>query len=189
MNKKKLKASDILGIKDPSQILHYVREWSSSLTEKEHIIKSVVQEVHQNLEIRLGKIIYKLLTYQSPKGATSKEVGKTLEEIWGAIGKLGFQQKYRLIKPILEKWQQSDPKVTEITNINEVRRQCAHLKNKDKIQYKGHKIFSDPEGIARIFLDAWGIGKGLDDLWELIDDQHARIEKGMRIAIKAKGPF
>jgi hypothetical protein len=189
MNKNKFKPSDFLGIKDPSQILHYVRKWSSSLNEKEHIIKSVVQEIHQNLEIKLDRILYKLLTYQTPKGTSGKDVDETNEEIWEEIGKLGFEQKYRLLNPILKKWKQVRPEITEISNINVIRRQCTHLKNKDKIQYKGLKIFSDPEGIAMLFVDAWGIGKGLDDLWEWIDDQHARIEKGMRIAFKAKGAF
>ena len=186
--KKIFKASDLLGIKDPEAILHYVQEWSSSLTKEEHIIKSVVQEIHQNLEIKLDRILHKLLTYTTPKGTTSKEIGETEEKIWEEIGKIGFEQKYRLFKPILQKWRQT-PKLTEISNINNIRRQCTHLKNKNKIQYKGHKIFSDPEGIAQLFVDAWVIGTGLDDVLEWIDDQHARIEKGMKIAIKTIGDF
>ena len=189
MKKKTFEASEILGIKDPQLILDYVQQWSSSLTRKEHITKSVVQEIHQNLELKLDRILFKLLTYQTPKGIKAKEVDYVQEGIWEEIGKMTFEQKYRLLKPMFKKWRQKDPEILEVANINAVRRQCAHLKDKNKIQYKGFKIFTNPEGIARLFLDAWGIGKGLDDFWEYIDDQHARIEKGMRIAFKAKGAF
>ena len=99
---------------------------------------------------------------------------------------MAFEQKNRLLKLILKKWAQTNPELIEISNINVIRRQCTHLKKKDKIQYEGHKIFDDPEGIAMLFVDAWGIGEGLDELWEWIDDQHARIEKGMKIAYEAE---
>jgi len=186
MNEKKFKASDLIGIKDPSQILHYVRKWSSALTEEEHIIKSVTQEIHQNLEIKLDRILHELLTYLTPKGTTDADIDEAKEEIWREVGNMGFEQKYRLLKPILKKWSQVRPEVIEINNINVIRRQCTHLKEKDNIQYKGHKIFGDPEGIAMLFVDAWAIGKGLDDLWEWIDDQRARLEKRMSLPTEGK---
>ena len=188
MNNKEFKASEILGIKDPSTILNYVRDWSSNLSEKEHIIKSVVQEIHQNCETRLDRIIYKLLTYCTPKGTTDTEIEKTEEDMWKEIGKMGFEQKYRLLKPILQNWKQVNPEV-EVANINGIRRACTHMKDKnkkDKIQYKGHKIFSDPEGIANLFFDSWAIGKGLDKIWQWVADQHAYIDKGVKFAREQK---
>ena len=104
MEKKEFKASDLLGIKDPSQILHYVRQWSSALTEEEHTARSVVQEIHQNLEIRLDRILYKLLTYRTPKGTTDADIDEAKQEIWKEIGSMGFEQKHRLLIGRLQ-WQ------------------------------------------------------------------------------------
>ena len=73
--------------------------------------------------------------------------------------------------------------------INEVRRKCAHLKGKDNVEYKGYKIFANHEGLAQLFLDAWAINRGLNDLWEWIDDKHARNEKAMEYALKNRGQF
>ena len=133
MNNKEFKASEILGIKDPSTILNYVRDWSSNLSEKEHIIKSVVQEIHQNCETRLDRIIYKLLTYCTPKGTTDTEIEKTEEDMWKEIGKMGFEQKYRLLKPILQNW-------TILQNFHSVlslrQVQDQHLKLQKQIQIK-----------------------------------------------------
>ena len=93
------KASEILNIEDPKQILHYVREWTSVLSEKEHVVKSVVQEIHQNCEIKLDRIIYKLLAHCTPKGSTDEEIDEVKNELWDQIGKMGFIQKYRLLNP------------------------------------------------------------------------------------------
>ncbi|MBU0503897.1 MAG: hypothetical protein ABH882_06825 [Candidatus Omnitrophota bacterium] len=184
---KRPKASEILNIDDPNAVLHYVRSWSSELSEKEHVIKSVILEIHHNSEVILDKILYKLLTYGTPKGTTSKDVDEVEKEIWEAIGSINFEQKFRLLKPILKKWKQARPEVSEIKIINDIRRQCAHLKNKNKIKYKGYAIFSEPEGLAVFFLDSWGINKGLQDLWEWIDDYHARNEKALKFAYKKGG--
>ena len=113
-----IKPSEILGIKDPKEVLYYVRQWTSDISGKEHIIKSVVQEIHQNCEIKLDRIIYKLLIYCTPQGDTEEEIDKTKNEVWSQIGRIGFEQKYRLLKPILKNWKQQDPLVIVLCKIN-----------------------------------------------------------------------
>jgi hypothetical protein len=177
---KNFKASETLGIENPEKILHQVREWSSKLSKDDHIIKSVVQEIHQNCEIRLDRILNLLLTYCIPMGSGDDEILKTEEDIWDQIGKMNFMQKYIILKPILKNWQDARPEISYLGEINEIRRRCTHLKDMDKIIYRGYNIFSEHEGIARLYLDAWGANKGLDDLWEWIDGQHHRLEKNFK---------
>lgn len=168
--------SSFLHIKNKEEILKEILKLSTDLTEKELITKSLVQEIHQNIEVKLDRVIYKLLMYQTPKGTTKGDIEEVKNELWEEIGKMGFEQKHRLLKPILKKWSQARSEVAEIMKINDIRRQCTHMRDKGKIQYKGYVMFSDPEGIAMLYIDSWAIGRGLDDLWHWIDDQHCIIK-------------
>ncbi len=185
---KKYKPSEILGIKEPNEILECVRSWSSNLSRKEHLIKSAILEIHQNCELRLDRIINKLLTYNAPLGFTDAEVEASKKEIWDEIGRMSFQAKAKLLKPILKSWKQTNPSLIEINGINDIRNACAHMtrKDKSKIDYKGYKLFEDDEGIARLFLDGWGITQGLDKMWEFIDDNHSRAERAIKFAWSKK---
>ena len=181
---KKYKPSEVLGIKEPGEILESVRSWSSNLSKKEHLIKSAVLEIHQNCELRLDRIINKLLTYNAPLGFADKEIEVSKNEIWNEIGRMSFLVKVKLLRPMLKAWKQTNPSLTEINEINEVRNACAHMtrKDKSKVVYKGYKLFEDDEGIARLFLDGWGINQGLDSMWELIDENHGRAERAIKFA-------
>ncbi|MGB3241322.1 MAG: hypothetical protein WBB66_00510, partial [Candidatus Omnitrophota bacterium] len=101
--------------------------------------------------------------------------------------KIVFVDKYRLLKPILKNWQNVRPEMEDLMKINDVRRECTHLKDKNRIDYKGHKIFSDPEGIAQLFVDAWGTGKALNDLGAWIEDQQIYRDKALEFARENKG--
>ncbi|MGB2600185.1 MAG: hypothetical protein WBC99_07065, partial [Candidatus Omnitrophota bacterium] len=125
--------------------------------------------------------------YCTPKGETKEELDQVEEDLWKQVGKIGFVDKYRLLKPILKNWQNVRPEMEDLMKINDVRRECTHLKDKNRIDYKGHKIFSDPEGIAQLFVDAWGTGKALNDLGAWIEDQQIYRDKALEFARENKG--
>jgi len=177
---------NLLGIKNPEDVATAVRQWASNLSDQEHMIRSTIQEIHLNVERRLKYILYEqmkplIFWNNADDGEDGKR--KKFEKLERTIYKMGFQQVHRLLEPCLSTFPADE--LGDINAINEVRNQSTHA-NIDKVDFKGGNPFKTPETLARLFLDAWAVGKQLDSFHERMIDDPLESHKALYKAYKEK---
>jgi hypothetical protein len=163
---------DLVGFSSPQQAYKRIKEWVSSLSDDEHLIRSTIFDIHAGIELELRQIMYhylKALVFQTDDEKENEAAMKPFEKM---IERLSFGDMYRILKPILESW--AYPDLQSIGPINELRNQVAHRAAVDEIRYKGRNPFRDADAFAQVFFEAWAVRQKLTKFFErAIEDPRA----------------
>ena len=174
MSKKENKYMDLLNIEKEEEVHEEIKKLSSNLSDKDHLIRSSILEMHAAVEIELRRIFYHTF-YEHLFLTNDEEQNKKIEtEFSKAISKLSFMEMWRVLKPAMVSWY---PDFESIEDINGVRNQATHA-NISKVNYKNRNPFSDPDCLAQIYLDVWAIKQVIPKyFWNTIEKPRDRLKK------------
>jgi len=168
----------MVGFKTPEEAYLVIREWVSSLSKEDHVVRSTIFDIHAAIELELRRIMYhhnkSLLFLTGKKDVDALVLGdyeKTIDD-------LSFRDMFRILKPALVYWYVD---LKNIEPINNLRNQVAHNSEIEKIEYKGRNPFRDPDSFAQVFVDAWAIRKCLEEFFfKAIDGPRVRCKEYYR---------
>jgi len=166
----------LLGCDVPDQVWQWVPRWSSDLTEREHLVRSAILEIHASIEERLKFILYeKLSEYiyvdtSDPEGRAKADRQKAA--LRKHVDRMSFGAVYALLKPCLDSFH--EPELSHIRDIQRVRNDVTH-EDLGATRYKERSPFDDPECFAQLFFDGFVVRQHLSEfIANRIDD--ARFE-------------
>ncbi len=145
---------DLMNLGTPEQAYEQIKELSSSLSDDQHLIRSCIFDLHAAIEVELRRIYYH--TFHTQLFLTDEEehnlqVEKKFDKM---IGKLGFMDMFRVLKPILISWPY--PEFADIEEFNTTRNQAAHG-DLSKVKYKNRSPFEDPDCFAEMYFTVWAL--------------------------------
>lgn len=164
MNKKQSnKYLDLVGFDTPEQAYKKIKEWVSDLSDRDHLIRSTIFDIHAGIELELRRIFYhhnKGLLFLTGK---KEEDDIVLKDFNKMIDSLSFGDMHKMLRPILKHWY---PDLENIGPINELRNQVAHKATTDNVFYKDRNPFKDADAFAEVFVDAWAIKQVIPKFFE-----------------------
>jgi hypothetical protein len=176
MGTKRNRYLEMLNVHSAKEGYAVVKELASSLSDDEHLIRSCIFDLHAAVENELRRIFYH--TFKPHLFLTNDEAKnkETLADFDKMIGRLGFMEMYRILRPIFKWW--PSPDLRWIADINETRGLAAHTDSMEKVFYRGRNPFKDVDCFAQMFLDVWAIRQSLEKYFEIaIDAPIARLER------------
>lgn len=150
---------DSMGFSTPEEAFTSVKDWSSGLSDREHLARSTIQDIQLTIEIRLKHILYEILKPAVFKGNDEAVYRENCRKVEKMLGKLNFGVVIRILEPILKATEV--PEFDDIHDVNEVRGQVTHKGNLSEVEYKGLNPIDDAEGLAHLFSDAFYILQSL----------------------------
>ena len=154
---------DLINCSTPEEVYVRVREWSSDLTEQEHIVRSTIFDIDADIERILKQVLYQSLVGLIFNGDGQEEYEKHCKELERMVTQLHFGQVYRVLKPALKAAPHDE--FNDINKVHDVRNSLAHPKDLSKITYKGRDPFHDPDALAQLFVDGWAIRQQLKEFY------------------------
>ena len=171
---KKGEYSKLIDCNKPEEVLEKVKKFSSSLSNDEHIIRSIILDIHASVEMSMKQTLYHHMLSITFKEANGKINEETTEKISDTISKMSFYRVYELLEPCFKAFPHGD--LRHIIDINNVRNKTAHG-DIDNVRYKGRNPFRDFDCLAQIFVDSFAAEKALSKFFErMIDDPKALFE-------------
>lgn len=171
---KKGEYSKLIDCNKPEEVLEKVKKLSSSLSNDEHIIRSIILDIHASVEMRMEQILYYHMSSITFKDANGKIDEKAKEKLVDTISNMSFYRIYELLEPCFKAFPHGD--LQHIKDINNVRNKTAHG-DIDKVRYKGRNPFRNFDCLAQIFVDSFAAKKALSKFYErMIDDPKALFE-------------
>jgi len=166
---------DLLHCETRDEVMQRVREWSSDLSEEDHLIRSTILEIHLNVENRLKLLFYHTLLPLVWEGDDKDEVERYRASLLKTVNRLNFSTVHRLLKPCFDAYPADE--LGNLQMINDVRNQTAHG-NAESVVYKARNPFRDEDCLAQLFFDAWAANKVLGDfLTKMVLDPRALAER------------
>ena len=154
MDLSNMKYATLINCRTEEEVQKAVLEWTSNKSEKEHLIRSAILEIHALVEDNLKFILFEFLV-PSVSIVESKKIFKKRKDILSnMVTKLSFQQVFRLLKPGLDAF--DNPNLKPIDDLNKVRNLAVH-QDINKVIYKNRNPFKDFDCLAQIFFDGWAV--------------------------------
>jgi hypothetical protein len=174
MTKKENHYLNLLDMKDESAVHEEVRRLSSSLSDKDHLIRSSILEMHAAVEIELRRVFYHTFYAHLFLTNDEKENKKIEKNFERAISKLSFIEMWRILKTTMIPWYSDFESIEEI---NTTRNQSTHS-DISKTQYKNRNPFRDPDCLAQIYFDVWAIKQVIPKyFWNTIERPKAQLKR------------
>jgi hypothetical protein len=161
----------------PEQVYRRVREWTSELTDDEHLVRSTILDVHASLEGRLKYVLYDLLVGAMFRDLDEEDESyeKKRDKLRRTVDKMNFAAVHRQLKPLLEAFPSGE--LANIPIVNELRNQVVHGGDTKCVQYKGRSPFTDADCLAQLYFDVWAARSELAKFLERqVDDPRALLE-------------
>ena len=148
---------DMLSCHSEEELFSKVRQLTSSLTDREHDILSVILQLHAAVEDELQQVLRDSLKDHLFMSDDEEENSKTEAHFSKMMNKLGFGSMYRILKPALKSWPY--PELNDLPIINVTRNKAAHRRDLSQVEYKGRNPFEDADCLAQMFVDVFAIRK------------------------------
>ncbi len=152
--------AELLHCETPEEVRERVREWSSSLSDDDHLVRSTILDIHASLEFRLKQIVFlqmlPLLGHYSDSDAAKQK--RDVSKLEQSVRRLSFTSLQNLLEPAFKAYGSSD--IDHVWDINKLRNEVAH-RTVGKVRYKGRNPFTDHDCLAQIFFDSWAARKEL----------------------------
>lgn len=162
---KKISYVDLINCKTPKEVYSRVREWTTSLSDDNHLIRSSILEIHASVERELKRVLYQVMLPLVMLDGKDDE--KRLSALENSIDRMSFSQVERLLAPCLSTF----PSLVQfsLAEINKVRNLATH-ENIDTVVYKGRNPFKDHDAFAQFFFETWAFKGELNKFWEVMID-------------------
>ena len=162
---------DLINCSSHEEAFQRVREWSSTLSEHEHLIRSTILDIHASVERLLKQVLYHVLVgYMFHDD--EEEWTRSTEALNRAIRDLNFALAYRLLRPLLDAFPAAD--LASIPRLNDLRNSLAHRSSPQEALYEGRNPFTDGDCLAQVYLDAWAAKGALREFYQkMIEEPRA----------------
>jgi hypothetical protein len=150
---------ELIGCETAEDVYERVRQWTSGLSEHEHLVRSTRLDIHANIEARLKQILYHANVQLILKGPDEEEYEQACQKLETRIRRMGFVQVHDLLRPALSVFPADE--FDDIHPLNELRNTVTHREGPSKTSYKGRNPFTDADCFAQVYFDAWAIDQQL----------------------------
>jgi hypothetical protein len=165
---------NLLNMTNEEQVHNEIKKLASDLSDREHVVRSSILDMHAAVEIDLRRIYYH--TFYKHLFLTDNEVEnkKIIANFEKIIGKLSFFDMWRVLRATMLGWY-SDFK--SIDDINNVRNQATHS-DISKVNYKGRNPFKCADCLAQIYFDVWAIKQSIPKyFWHTVERTEVQLKK------------
>jgi hypothetical protein len=171
-----------LGAVTPEDVYRRVAEWSGGLTERQHLVRSIVLDLGAQIEHRLQQILYAQLS-RLVWGADTK----ALDELSSQISRMGYAQVFRLLQPALKAF---EPRIAQdVQEIHKLRNGPAHG-DVASLQYQNRDLVTDHEALAELFVRWSFLNKQLNGFVEKTIDDSKELERvGRNVYLDKPNPL
>ena len=164
------KYAELIGAGSPEEVYQKVRKWTSNLSEEEHLIRSIILDIHATLESRLKEILRRVLSPLIVSWGDREQHERHQKQLYATIDKMSFMRAYELLGPAFDAFDRESLDLAILPEINTLRNAAAHAKDK-RIVFRGRALFDEHDAVAHLFVTSWAINKELDKFIEkMIDD-------------------
>ena len=150
---------DLMGFSTSEEAYTNVKDWSSGLSDSEHLARSTIQDIQLSVEIRLKHILYEILVPAVLKGNDEAVYRNNCHKVEEMLRRLPIGTVIRILQPILKATEV--PEFGDIHAVNDVRNQVAHRGDLSEVDYKGLNPIVDAESLAHLFSDAFYVLESL----------------------------
>ena len=171
---------DLLSCSSEKEVLELIKTWTSDRSDLNHVVRSIILDIHAQIESRLKSILYEHMSDLALKmEGHEKKYQKCLKALEKRINSMSFSQIHKLLEPCFESFGTAE--LDEyIPTINTLRNEATHRKPKH-FRYKGRDPVTDIDCLAEIYIDSWYVHTRLGEFYERrIDDQRAMNERGWK---------
>jgi len=155
---------DLINCSTPEEVYGRVREWSSDLSEHEHVVRSTILDIHTEVELKLKQVLFHSLKSLIFNGDGEEEHEKHCQELERMVTRLSLNQVHQALQPALKAAPHEE--FDDIRPINEVRNSLAHSRDLSKVTYKNRSPFNDPDALAQLFFEGWAVRQQLGEFYE-----------------------
>lgn len=172
-----------IGAATAEDVYQLVAQWTGGLTDKQHIVRSIVLDLDAHLEHRLQQILYaqlsRLIIY-APSDKARQQLAKRIRST-------SFSQAFGLLKPAFDAFEERI--ATDLTAIHDLRCGPAHG-DMASVTYRGRDLISDHQALAELYVQCWSLNKDLDEFVEKTIDDSKEFERvGRNIYIGKSNPI
>ena len=143
----------LLNCSTEEEVLDKVKSWSSDLSDREHLVRSIILDIQASLEGLLKNLLYHILFTVLFQGENNESNERAKDNLDKTITKMNFSSVYRILEPILDAYPARD--LSSIPALNDLRNRVAHSQNLSDVTYNGRNPFTNADSLAQVYLDAW----------------------------------
>src|SRR2546423_514823 len=92
------KYADLIGAETAEEVYRKVREWTSDLSEKEHLVRSIILEIHATVETQLKKTLHNVLSPLIVSWGNRDEYERHRKKLLNTINRMSFARVYELLR-------------------------------------------------------------------------------------------
>lgn len=162
----------LLDFKSGDEAYAQVRKLASGLSDREHLIRSCIFDLHAAVEVELRRVFYHTFYAQLALADDEDANAKNADALAKVIDDLGFMQMFKILGPVLRSWPYPDFK--SIQAVADARNQAAH-EDVSKVRYKGRNPFEDADCFAQMYSDVWAIRESMKRFFDKTIAQPQRV--------------
>lgn len=170
------KYAELIGAETPEEVYQKVRQWTSNLTEKEHLIRSIILDIHAALENRLKEILGGVLSPLIINWGDDEKYEGHQKRLMDKIRKMSFMRVYELLRPAFDAFDRESADLALLSEINSLRNAAAHAKD-ERILFRGRSLFEEHDAVAHLFFSSWAINSELNKFVEKMIDDRLEFER------------
>ena len=168
-NDKKIDHAEWICAATPEDVYRRVAQWTGGLTDRQHLVRSVVLDLDAHLEHRLHQILFSQLS-RMVLGTDDKYRQQLQKRVRG----MSFHQASGLLKPAFDVFDESI--ASDLQEIHALRCGPAHG-DMSSLTYRKHDLFSDHQALAELYVQGWSLNKRLDNFAEKTIEDSMEFER------------
>jgi hypothetical protein len=153
--------AELLHCQTAEQVRERVREWSSSLSDDEHLVRSTIIQIQLALEFQMKQLLFDHLTALLCPQVEVTQTEHWRKELAGVVDRMSFSMTYRVIKVVFNSHGMDE--LSCIGAINDLRNQVAHGRL-NEARYKGRNPFKDHDALAQVYFEYWSATQQLNKI-------------------------
>lgn len=179
--------AELIHASTPEEVYENVRKWTSNLSAKQHLIRSIVLTIHANVEDRLKDVLCShLSSLICRRRGNQTQYDQCQQKLIKTVRSMNFGRVYELLKPALDAF--DSPEFALLSGINKLRNDAAHAADKGLL-YRGRDLYADHDAVAELFFTSWALRKELNKFVEkMMDDPREFQRIGRNMYFGKKNP-
>lgn len=159
----------LIGASSAKEVYRLVGQWTGGLSERQHLVRSIILDLDAHLEQRLHEILDAQLS-RLVWGTDEKH----RQQLSKHIGRMSFHQVFGLLKPAFDAFDESV--AVNLTEIHALRCRPAHG-DMTALTYRGRDLVTDHQALAELYVQWWSLRKELNKFAEMTIDASKEFER------------
>ena len=168
-NDEEIDHAEWIGAATPEDVYQRVAQWTGGLTDRQHLVRSIVLDLDAHLEHRLHQILFSQLS-RMVLGTDDKHRQDLQKRVRG----MSFHQASGLLNPAFDAFDKSIS--PDLQEIHKLRCGPAHGEM-SSITYRKRDLVADHKALAELYVQWWSLNKSLDKFAEKTIDDSKEFER------------